>query len=243
MSESELMKIIREAAADVKQGEHVCRHCNRGFVKESTLQVHQCEPKRRAQQQNEKGVIIGFTAWLRFFEISQGSAKLKTYEDFCNSQYYNAFVKFGRHCVSISAVNVNQFVEYVLRKQVKIDRWCHDRVYSEYLQTILRTEQAADALERSILTMQEWAEETNNALNEYYNKISGGRLVQHVQNGRISPWAIYCSSSAIARLETLNEEELALLMPYIDPDFWQKRMKDYPADTELSRYVLTESGI
>ena len=237
------MKIIREAAADVKPGEHKCRYCRQGFVKESTLAVHQCEPKRRATQQNEKGVQIGFAAWLRFYEISQGSAKLKTYEDFSKSQFYNSFVKFGRHCVSISAVNTSQFIEYVLRKQVKLDRWCHDRVYSDYLQTILRTEQAADALERSIITMQEWAEETGNELSDYFVKISSGRLIQHVENGRVSPWVIYCSNSAISRLETLNEEEISLLLPHIDPDFWQKRIKDYPADTELSRYVLSESGL
>ena len=34
---SELHKLIQEAAADVKPGEHKCRYCGQGFVKETTL--------------------------------------------------------------------------------------------------------------------------------------------------------------------------------------------------------------
>ena len=81
----ELRKIALEAARDVKPGEHVCKYCGAAFTRESSLVVHQCEPKRRDNQKGEKGVRIGYIAWLRFYELSQGSSKLKSYEDFCNS--------------------------------------------------------------------------------------------------------------------------------------------------------------
>ena len=72
----ELRKIALEARKEFKPGEHVCKYCGTGFVRESTLQVHQCEPKRRDLQRGEKGVVIGFQTWLRFYELTQGSAKL-----------------------------------------------------------------------------------------------------------------------------------------------------------------------
>lgn len=72
-----------------------CRYCDKEFRKESTLAAHVCEQKRRHQQQNETGVQFGFRSYLRFFEVTQGSAKLKTYDDFASSPYYNAFVKYG----------------------------------------------------------------------------------------------------------------------------------------------------
>ena len=65
---NELRKIAREAAAEVKPGEHVCKYCGLAFTRESSLVVHQCEPKRRENQKGEKGVRIGYIAWLRFFE-------------------------------------------------------------------------------------------------------------------------------------------------------------------------------
>jgi len=245
---SELHKLIREAAADVKPGEHKCRYCGQGFVKETTLAVHQCEPKRRALQKSENGVQIGFMAWIRFYEITQGSAKLKTYEDFCNNQFYNAFVKFGRHCVSISAVNTNQFINHVLKQQIKIDRWCSDKVYDAYLFQLLRTESATDALERSILTMQEWSEEAQQPeqppeFSDYFRVISNSRFVLHVQNGRISPWVIYCSDSGIEKMETLTDEQIGLIIRWIDPEYWQRKLKDYPADTAMTKHILEQAGL
>ena len=151
--------------------EYKCRYCGVNFSRESTLNVHQCEPKRRDTQRNEKGVIIGFNAWLRFYELAQGSAKLKTYENFSESSLYGAFVKFGRHCVNISAINVDQFTDWVLKKNYKIDNWCRDTIYSEYLYNLMRIESATDALERSILTMQAWSEEfPEYNFNEYFRK-------------------------------------------------------------------------
>ena len=238
----ELRKIAIEARKEFKPGNHICKYCGQGFVRESTLQVHQCEPKRRDQQRGEKGVVIGFQTWLRFYELTQGSAKLKTYDDFCSNNFYNAFVKFGRHCVAISAINVKQFMDYVLKNQIKIDNWCKDKVYEEYLYTLLRQESSTDALERSIITMQEWAEETGNELNEYFMKVSANRFVQHILNGRISCWTIYCCDNGIDKFNSLSEEQVTLLLPWIDPEFWTKKLKDYAADTEMTRHILAQAG-
>jgi len=238
----ELRKIAIEARKEFKPGDHICKYCGQGFVRESTLAVHQCEPKRRDLQRGEKGVVIGFQTWLRFYELTQGSAKLKTYDDFCSNNFYNAFVKFGRHCVAISAINVKQFMDYVLKNQIKIDNWCKDKVYEEYLYTLLRQESSTDALERSIITMQEWAEETGNELNEYFMKVSANRFVQHILNGRISCWTIYCCDNGIDKFNSLSEEQVTLLLPWIDPEFWTKKLKDYAADTEMTRHILAQAG-
>jgi hypothetical protein len=239
---SELHKIAIEAANKIRSGNYICKYCSQGFVRESTLQVHMCEPKRRDKQRSEKGVVIGFQTWLRFCELTQGSAKLKTYEDFCNNSFYNAFVKFGRYCVGISAVNVNQFIEYVLKKQIKIDNWCKDNIYEEYLFNLLRSENSNDALERSIITMQQWSEETNNPITSYFTTVSANRFIQHILNGRVSCWAIYCCDAGIAKLETLSEEQVTMIIPWIDPEFWQRKLYDYPADAELTKHILSQAG-
>ena len=242
MSMDELRKIALEEAKDVKPGTHVCKYCSQGFVRESTLSVHMCEPKRRVHQQHEKGVIIGFNAWLRFFELTQGSAKFKTYSDFCDNTFYNAFVKFGRHCVGINAINTGQFTDYVLKQQLKIDNWCKEKVYDEYLFQLLRNENSSDALERSILTMQDWAEDTNNDIINYFEAISNGKFVQHIINGRVSPWVVYCCDSGIVKLESLTEEHISMIIQYIEPDFWQRKLRDYPADAEMNRHILAQAG-
>ena len=93
-----------------------CKYCDKEFRRESTLAAHLCENKRRWQQEKEIGVQFGLQAYLRFYEMTQGSAKLKSYEDFVKSPYYVAFVKFGRHMVSIRAVNPRMFIDWVIKK-------------------------------------------------------------------------------------------------------------------------------
>jgi hypothetical protein len=243
MQDHEVTELIMAAVDSTPPRQHKCLYCGQAFARESTLAAHQCEPKRRHQQRGEMGVQLGFQAWLRFYELTQGSARSKTYEDFSASQFYSAFTKFGRHCHSISAIDAGRFIDYVIKGNFKLDHWCRDEIYAKYLFELLRTEAAQDALERSIKTMVEWGDLKSRPFNDYFREISAGRLADHLRNGRISPWVIYCSDSGIARLESLSEDLLSLIITWIDPPYWIKRLHDYPADAELSRLVLSEAGL
>jgi hypothetical protein len=90
---------------DETPNELTCGYCKKTFRRAESLVVHLCEPKRRRQERSERGVELGFQSYLRFYEIAQGSARLKTFDDFADSPYYRAFVKFGRYCVATRAIN------------------------------------------------------------------------------------------------------------------------------------------
>ena len=224
----------------------VCKYCNKSYVKESTLAAHLCEPKRRWQQQNEAGVQLGFKAYLRFYEITQGSAKLKTYEEFISSPYYLAFVRFGRYLIGIRAVNSASFIDWLLKNNKKLDHWCKDQLYSEWLHQYLKKESVQDAIERALKEMQEYADSDTKLQHNFANYFSLGSsnvVCHHIANGRISPWIVYNSDSGIEFLARLNEEQLAIVMPWIDPDFWQHKFKDYVADSEWCKDVLHKAGL
>jgi len=239
----DMSNLIAEAVANAKEGEHKCQYCSKGFIKESTLTAHQCEPKRRAQQKTDVGVSLGYQAWIRFYELSQGSAKLKTYDDFCKSQFYGAFVKFGRYCHNIRAINASKFIDFVLKNNFKLDHWCREQIYDKYLLQLLMTEAAEDALARAIEHMQEWADSSGANFNDYFKNISSNRLVADIRNGRITGWCLYCCDSGNNALAQLNEEQIHLIWAYIDADIWQKKLKDYVADAELAKYILREAGL
>ena len=214
-------------------------------MKESTLVAHMCEPKRRAKNQNDPDAQMGFNAYLRFYENTQGSAKLKTYEDFSSSQFYTAFVKFGRHCRGIRCVNFRSFVDWLLTNNKKLDQWTKDVFYAEWLQQYLRKENVDDAIERAFKEMQEYAE--NDArleqdFSKYFTQGASNRICHHIINGRVSPWIVFNCNSGIEFLSTLNEEQLAMIMPFIDPDFWQHKFKDYVADVEYVKNILEQAG-
>lgn len=223
-----------------------CRYCDKDFRKESTLAAHLCEPKRRWQQEKETGVQLGLKAYLRFYEITQGSARLKSYTDFVESPYYNAFVKFGRYCQDIRCVNFTNFLDWLLKNNKKLDNWCSDRLYTEWLPSYVKREAVQDALERALKEMQDYADshsELRNGFVDYFRYGNTNRICHHITTGRISPWIVYNCASGVDFLGGLSEEQVGLIIHIIDPDFWQKRFQDYVADTEWAKEILQQAGL
>lgn len=225
---------------------YICRYCKKEFRRESTLAAHLCEAKRRWQQEKETGVQMGFRAYLRFYEITQGSARLKTYENFVDSSFYNAFVKFGRHCQSIRCVNYASYTDWLLKNNKKIDHWHHDAVYIEWLHQYIKRESVQDALERALEEMQRYTDEhpeLKNGFRDYFRLAGANIVCYHISTGRVSPWVVFNCDSGVRFLETLNEEQVEIVAPWIDPDFWSRKFHDYLADTEWVRKILEDAGL
>jgi hypothetical protein len=223
-----------------------CRYCDKEFRKESTLAAHLCEQKRRWQQEKETGVQLGLRSYLRFYETTQGSAKLKSYADFCTSPYYTAFVKFGRHLVGIRAVAPNHFIDWLLKNNKKLDYWTKDSFYDEWLYEYLRKENVQDALERGLKEMQDYADlhpDLKNGFRDYFRYGNANRICHHIATGRISPWVVYNCDSGIVFLESLDEGLLGVVLHWIDPDHWHHKLQDYLADAEWCKHVLNEAGL
>jgi hypothetical protein len=223
-----------------------CRYCEKAFAKESTLAVHLCEPKRRWQQEKETGVQLGLKAYLRFYEMTQGSAKLKNYENFVTSPYYNAFVKYGRYCQSIRCINFTNFLDWLLRNNKKIDYWCKDTLYEEWMHEYLKREAVQDALERALNEMQDYADEhpeLKNGFTDYFRYGNSNRICHHITTGRISPWIVFNCDSGVNFLDQLDPGQVEMILPWIDPEHWQRRFKDYMADTEWVKDILEKAGL
>ena len=223
-----------------------CKYCDKEFRKESSLAVHLCEVKRRWKEERETGVQFGLQAYLRFYEMTQGSAKMKSYADFVASPYYRAFVKFGRHMVAIRAVNPKVFIDWVIKENKKIDHWCHEAIYLEYLKGYMRKEAVQDALERALKEMQDYADshpELKGGFSDYFRYGNTNRICHHIVNGRVSPWIVFNCDSGVAFLESLSDEQVAIVLPWIDPDFWQRKFQDYLADSEWVKQILKAANL
>jgi hypothetical protein len=219
-----------------------CDHCRKEFSRENSLAVHMCEPKRRRHEQGERGVQLGFQAFLQFYQMSQGSNRLRTFDDFADSPYYRAFVKWGRYCVDTRAVAPAQFLTWLLKNNKKVDRWASDTAYTEYLVTHLRQESAEEALARTLEWAIDWAER-NQAAAEHCLRYGNVHTLCHaVVSGRISPWVIYNCKSGQQFLENLTADQLAMIWPYIESDSWKKKFHDYLSDQERIKDLLEKAG-
>jgi len=220
-----------------------CVHCNTSFMKERTLMAHMCEKKRRAMQRDEKRVQAGFMAFNRFWQLTQGAKKPKTYEEFCESSYYNAFVKFGSFVNNVNPLYPDKFVDHVIKSGVKLDHWCRDELYDAYLYDMLKIEPVESAVERSLKTMMEWGDAQNAEFAHYYNYVSLSRAVYDIRNGNISCWITLNSVSGKEMIGKMSDEQLEMIAPAFDLPYWITRFKQLPADVALVREICEEVGI
>ena len=221
-----------------------CDYCGKAFAKEKTLFVHVCEPKRRHMAKNEKHVQYGLLTFRKFYEFNQPSAKPKDFDAFVGSPYYNAFVKFGSFISNVKPLYPEKYIDYVVTSGVKLDHWCRDEMYEKYAIELIQKEGVETALERSVITMMEWADENEPApWNHYFNHISLNRAVWHIKDGKMSPWLLLNCASGKNMLGKFNDEQLQMIFHIVDPSHWALRFKRQQRDVDLVKEVVKESNL
>ena len=220
-----------------------CVHCNKSFMKEKTLVAHMCERKRRALQETEKRVQAGYMAFNRFWQLTQKSKKPKTYDEFADSSYYNAFVKFGSFVNNVNPLYPDKFIDYVIKSGVKLDHWCRDELYDRYLFDIIKIEPVESAVQRTLQTMMEWGDEHNAEFSHYFLYASLNKAVYDIRNGMISPWVVLNTVSGQDMVRKFNDEQLEIISPAFDIPYWVRKFKEFPADVVLVQEICQEAGI
>lgn len=226
----------------MKINRYICEFCQRQFSREKTITVHLCEQKRRRLSKNDRGVQLGTQAFLRFYEITQPAGKKKTFDDFCTSPYYKAFVKWGNYCVNTNVINTTQFLDWLLKNKHRIDEWASDTKYNEYLIWYLQNEQVEDALTRAVEYSTSWGERNNAKSNDCLRYGNNNEICYAIVSGKISAWVIYNSSSGKEFLSRLSKEQLAIIWDYINPDFWKPKFNKYKSDKEYCEEILSIAG-
>ena len=220
-----------------------CEYCGAGFSKESTLFAHMCEKKRRHLQKGEKHVVLGYQAFVAFYQKSLKQKNIKTYEEFCDSPYYNAFVKFGSYLNNVRPLYIEKYIEHIVTSGIKLDHWCRDEHYEKYVVELILKESMETAVERSVETMLVWAEANNSTWNHYFNYVNINRLTWDIRDGKISPWLVLNCKSGMQALTKLSDEQLSMLENVLDPAHWTRKFKVQNADYEIVKELVEKSGL
>ena len=207
-----------------------CEFCKKPFVKESTLQVHICPKKKRFIDKDRPECRIAYRSFQRYYELMQKQSKPRTIYDFIDSSLYVGFYKFGRFIYTLNPIYPDLFVDFVIKSGAKIDDWISDKMYDLFLEEVMKTEKVEQAIDRSVLTMSNWADETNNDILDFFNLVTPGDLTYFLRSGKISPWLVYGTDSGTNALTKLSEEQFKFVTSIIHPDFWTSKIKNNLGD-------------
>lgn len=218
-----------------------CEFCQKIFRRETSLKVHLCEPKRRNNERHEAGVRLGLACYQRFFEITQGSAHYRDWNDFVTSAYYRAFVKFGRYCCTTKTIDTTDFLEWLIKHKIKLDHWARDSSYERYLTEHVMQETVSNALIRAIECAQDWQENTGYPAHDMLRFANDNLLCHRITTGHITGWVLYNCDSGREFLQRLNSEQVSMIWNHINSEIWQKKFLDYPADSAYAQEILKKA--
>ena len=226
-----------------KTSNYECRFCNKTFVKEKTLSVHMCESKRRYMQKDERRVQAGFYVYNRFYRLTQNSKAEKTYEDFCKSPYYNAFVKFGSFMSNVNPLYPDRYIDWIIKSSIPLDKWCREELYDKYVLDLIKSENVESACERSVQTMIDWASKNNSQWNHYFLYANLNKITYDIRDGKISPWLLLNSDNGVTVLKKMIDEQLNTISPMIDPGFWSEKFRTQKTDLDFVKNIIKEAKV
>ena len=220
-----------------------CKWCNKEFRSESTLAAHMCVKKRRWADKDMSHIRLGHRAFQMFYDINTSATKPKTMEDFIMSQYYEAFVKFGRSCTVNEWLEPEKFTEWLIKNGVKLKQWTSDRQYDKFVKDYVRKEPGLKALERTIMYLDKWSQETDNKWQDYFIEVSPSRAVHDIRAAKISPWVIYLSQTGNKLLARFNDEQVKMIEEMIDPPFWMKLFTTSKEEVKQIKQTCKDANI
>ena len=199
--------------------------------------------KRRALQKDEKRVQLGYLTFNRFYKLCQKAKENKTYDQFCESPYYNAFVRFGSFINNVRPLYPEKYIDYVVTSGVKLDHWCREELYEKYALELILREDVTTALERSVKNMMDWGDDKGARWQDYFNYASLNRVTQDIRDGKVSPWLILNCKSGRSMMTKMNDEQLEIVSRVMNPNHWAIRFKRHVADVEIVKEIVKESGL
>jgi hypothetical protein len=216
----------------LKKNTFKCEYCKKSFQKESTLLAHSCEKKRRWQSKDNQDVLVGFSSYDLFYRIEMQS-KPKEFKDFADSQYYTAFVKYANYCLNIRCLDQEAFTRWLIKNKAKLKDWPTDKMYLLFVQDHCKRESVERALERFV----EHASETD-YFSAFWESASGYLIAEWCEMGKISPWIMLSSKRAQIALGNMPDECFARVANSIDADYWGKKTKLSPHDTNFVQEMI-----
>ncbi|MDB2315383.1 hypothetical protein N9V27_00230 [bacterium] len=188
---------------------------------------------------DEPSSRIAFQVWYDFMKyVSPQTKKERSTDDFIRSPDYIGFVKFANYIIELRPNETNKFIKWLFKHSVKLSNWNKRETYSLYIQESSKTETVERAVERMVLLMKSWSEETGNSWEQYFQEVPTATAVNSIVMGRISPWIIYSSKSAQDLLDRMEPGQLETITRSIDTEWWTRKIQKSQTEVTWCNKIL-----
>jgi len=216
-----------------------CDFCHHAFSQERFLLDHVCERKRRFLQRDDPTVKYALEIYQRWYARSMARRRNPpSIDSFENSKLYSAFVAFARFLRDLNPSNPLDFVDFLAKMETPLSKWRNLAYYGTYIRERNKNEGPRAAIERNIVLMQEWANDADLDMAEFFRQVSPARATQWIISGRISPWLLFAATRAGDLTARLSEEQTSMVADAISADYWERMVIRHRTEVDDLRAML-----
>lgn len=226
-----------------QRGEFPCHYCGRVFSTEKIVLSHLCEQRRRFQQKDTQFARFGFEAFNEINAHIFGRDAVKTEEEFRKSEFYLACLRWGHFVIDINCMDVREYLKWLLKLNIPIDKWDNDQIYDCWLQALVFEEDPWVSYERCIKSLARWSEETDSNYIHYFREAGTARIMTDIRNGSVTGWLVFCSDSGKEWMGSISSSDLEIVWGWLDAARWKFRFEKLPEEFNQFNEMNTAIGI
>lgn len=177
-----------------------CEFCNKILKTEKGFQNHMCEKKKRFINFNEPAFYVWLLVCNAFrIRIPEDDNKKKL--AFINDTLYTKIIDFTQWALDIDIVNLNSYIIFLNKNNIKINNWKDSHIYNVYLCEYLENEPVTIAIKRS--------EDYILSFGLTLDTISSNRLMLAIKYGKISKkYLQHCNFDVKSKLDEIQWKEI-----------------------------------
>lgn len=243
----EVKKVKRVKNPKVEKPKKVtyqCEFCEKKFRIEDTYKAHDCPGKRLAYIRTRNG-FNAISYWLEFLKINGIATKkdIPLDQQFIKSQVFCCFKRLSEYIEKNQIFDSEGFVKYLFLNDIKERQWENYQIRRNWICSALKLEDFNSAISRSIISVQQWALDTNNDWRTFFSAASIDRIILWIETGKISPWFLYACSTFEFFLDRISSEEFDSILPFIDPNVWFPKRERIKSEFTIVQNLLAEFKI
>lgn len=215
-----------------------CKFCGAGFKTEDRFMKHHCKAMERDEQIRTPTGI----AALEYYRLWMTAQKrmMPSAEQFLNSKLYTTFFEFAKFAQKTGIPNTEQYIKYMIRKDVSPTIWRNDMIYGEYLQYLDRGADPDTQIQGTVEALLDLADHFDCDVAEVFEHLNSAQVIHMLKQRQLSPWILLRSKKfRDFCVEKASSEQRIVIQSIIKPKIWVQRFKDHPKVLEKIKEIVS----
>jgi hypothetical protein len=219
-----------------------CKHCAKKFTKEVHFMRHECTQMKRSV---EVQTAIGQQAYVMYKTwLEKQRKKPPAIEGFVSSTFYSSFVKFAHYCRDHAInQNVDVYIELMAKQGISPALWSRPECYNQYVAYLDKKADPYKLGEQTIETLLELADRLKVEPSKIFEELKYAEVLTLLDQRRISPWFLFCSTGFKAWVSKLDSHERDQLYKQVGIGYWADALERKPAVVKDMKMLAQELGL